>query len=329
MNTGLRMANRSRLDVANQFNPDIAKSAGYRPDSEEPATPDAKRKIDAAIQKSNPDKTLPARDYSKDSKPATAPSGKYGPQQDEKPADKPVTTPAADKPASPAPKAAPAVKPAAASAPGSFKAAYAKAREMGGSKAQFEFGGKKYQAAATKAEYVPMSQQKKVDIGSTTTGSSATATSKPSEPVKTTSGPEFPKSKPSVTPTPPKRPEMGPPQPYKPASSDTDFSRSYETDSGEKIGTVKTPTAADTTNPGSVTGKSSSDYGASTRQNFNDVRPKSSPQSTPDVKASVTPAPAPAPKAPEPKTPDEKKGVNVESKLNESVQVGNYKYRIV
>jgi hypothetical protein len=45
----------------------------------------------------------------------------------------------------------------------SFSQAYRAAREAGGSKAQFEYGGKQYQAAAKKSEYVPSSQQVKVD----------------------------------------------------------------------------------------------------------------------------------------------------------------------
>lgn len=129
-----------------------------------------------------------------------------------------VTTPASSRPvtntpktttpvaATPKPAAVPAPKPAApaaapAPAPGSFKAAYAKAREMGGSKAQFEYGGKKFQAAATKAEYVPMSQQKKVDIGSSTTGSTATA-NVPTPPRRPNIGPEAPAAAPKPSDTP-------------------------------------------------------------------------------------------------------------------------------
>lgn len=236
--------------------------------------------------------------------------------------DKPVTDPAADKPvtapkatpvappkaapvAKPAATPAPAAKPAAAPAPGSFKAAYTKAREMGGSKAQFEFGGKKYQAAATKAEYVPMSQQKKVDIGSSSTGSTVTDTSKPSEPVKTTSGPEFPKTKSSAVPTPPARPQMGPPaSDAAPAPKPAPVAPS-----GVDTPNVSTPSAKPTA-----------------------MSPEVGRQSAPtDSGSSISVKPEPSSTVPTPKEPEKKKdnGIAVESKLNECVQVGNYKYRIV
>ena len=89
-------------------------------------------------------------------------------------------------------------------------------------------------------------------------------------------------------PTPVAKPTASASSSYKPVSPKTDFNKKYSTDSENKgnIGTVKTPTAADLNTD--FSGKTTSEYGSIVRQDFNSVRPQSSPQSTP------------APKAPEP-----------------------------
>lgn len=94
-----------------------------------------------------------------------------------------------------------APKPAAAATPvkQSFSQAYRAAREAGGSKAQFEYGGKQYQAAAKKSEYVPMSQQVKVDTQTKPTVTQA-------EPKAQTPGPTA--SAPQTTAAKPAEPEF-------------------------------------------------------------------------------------------------------------------------
>ena len=244
--------------------------------------------------------------------------------------------------------------------------------------AQFKWTGKSgkegtYQAAATKKDYVSMGKQFKTGVGSSTTGSTATNTSKPPEPAKTT----------SAVPTPPSRPAgIGTPASYKPSSPATD--RSYSPD---PMPTVKTPSVVtktqnnatwranigdtksinfdvmrtgdgakiekdrlndagrDYTSAQSVVSKSNADVehgttpsGGTTAAGGNPtpsgggIAPDAGRQSTPTDSGSsirVKPEPSSTKPAPTPKTPDEKKGVAVESKLNECVQVGNYKYRIV
>lgn len=88
-------------------------------------------------------------------------------------------------------KPAPSVvaKPAAKQ---TFSQAFAAARKAGGSKAQFEFGGKKFQAAATKKEYVPASKQSPVNT-------SSAAASTPAPAPKATPAPT-PKATPAPTP---------------------------------------------------------------------------------------------------------------------------------
>ena len=111
----------------------------------------------------------------------------------------PKTTPAVTPKSSATPAAAP--KPAAAATPvkQSFSQAFRAAREAGGSKAQFEYGGKQYQAAAKKSEYVPMSQQVKVDTQTKPTVTQA-------EPKAQTPGPTAPA--PQTTAAKPAEPEF-------------------------------------------------------------------------------------------------------------------------
>lgn len=111
----------------------------------------------------------------------------------------PKTTPAVTPKSSATPAAAP--KPAAAATPvkQSFSQAFRAAREAGGSKAQFEYGGKQYQAASKKSEYVPMSQQVKVDTQTKPTVTQA-------EPKAQTPGPTAPA--PQTTAAKPAEPEF-------------------------------------------------------------------------------------------------------------------------
>ena len=104
---------------------------------------------------------------------------------------------------------APKAEPAASPVKQSFKQAYQAARAAGGSKAQFKWNDKTFQAAAKKSEYVAPSKQIKVDVGTTAAPKPAAAAPAPTPaknvptikapetPAKAAPAPETPKAAPA------------------------------------------------------------------------------------------------------------------------------------
>lgn len=341
------MARRASLAASNYFNPDIAKNSGYNADSDGPATPEQKTKIDTAIRKSNPDKTLPARDYSKDSKPATAPSGQYGPQQDSPTAPAPKTDTNATPTASPASKPAPAA-PTKPSATPAAKSPAAKSGYFSGSpnvsKGDYTIKKGDTLSAIAKAKGTSVGAIQSMNKGLTdvnkiaaggqlnlpTAMKSPSTSSSPASDVKPTStGPEFPKAKASPsTVTPPRRPSMGPEAPAPKADPVTPSTPATPTGGSPSM----KPDYHRTTLPGNKTGDvtptakptaMAPDVGRSTSQDTNapsiSVAPEKSsvPSSSPPEEKKKAPTPPPATTA-------------VEHRLSESVvTIGSNKYRIV
>ena len=199
--TAGRAVDQSRLAWMNMLDPEQAKEAGYKDDEKKPSSDSKSSELppspvsdvaDKAIQgvqkligtdnspesKERADRAAAANKVASDRdadlrKGANTP-GAPNPATDTTPPPKSKTsTPAPtpdDKPEAKAPETSSTTKPAM-----SFSQAYRAAREKGGSKAQFQWTSPKtgktgtFQAAATKKEYVPMSQQTKVDIGTSST----------------------------------------------------------------------------------------------------------------------------------------------------------------
>ncbi len=131
-------------------------------------------------------------------------------------------------------------------------------------------------------------------------------------------------------PTPPSRPadiskptEPAAAKPYKPASPQTDRGYDFPVGPGKRapiVGKTTDPSVTDT----EVKKSTTSDYTSKVSQDFNAVRPQSSPQSS-------SPAPEPAkPAAPAPDPKKKEAGAIPASPMAESVvTVGANKYRIV
>ena len=245
-----------------------------------------------------------------------------------------ATKPAAKAPTEtkPAVTPSPAKEPAAGTAkPASmtFSQAYAKAREaakakgLDPNKAQFSWTNpkgetKSFQAAATKKDYVPMSKQTKVDIGSTTDSS------KKAEPASSSSLPSLAQSDKAPS-TSMKLPSdlAGRNQEADKATADVSGRgiRNRSASTGE-VDPTKFPAPG---SAGSTTGRATSvpQATSSAVASMASTVATGSVATNPDSSKPAAPAPAPAPK---PASSQKNEPINVEESF---VNVGDAKYRII